>query len=276
MTPKATDKRPSRRPLQALAFLAVCTCVTAFAVAGASAGSGPKPAGVIGQTNHTPAPLCPQKPSENFINNFVDHHPGQPPPAIKHGCQVVGSVTGFQLKADGHHNAFRAPNNARIVAWAVSVANPNRYEEKAFGSTDFFGTNKLGGHPTAQLAILKKKDGPTFKLLRRSPVVDLDDAQGHKQYITLDNPMKVKKGQVVGMTFQTWAPILAYNKKVAAANSWKASRKQGKCDDSNPDRARQLAINAKPQTKIHSTREYGCTYTGRLLYWAYYVRGLGH
>jgi hypothetical protein len=34
---------------------------------------------------------------------------------------------------------------------------------------------------------------------------------------------------------------------------------------------RARAIAARPQTKIGSSRSYGCIYTDRLLYWAYYV-----
>ena len=267
MTSRGTDKRPRRRIHHALGFAALCAGVVAVGISAAPAGAGRQTATTIGQTKHTPGPLCPQKPSETR----------KPPPTsseIRHGCQVVGSVTGFQIKADGRRHAFRAHENGRIVAWAVSVGKTNRYEEKAFGDTSFFGTKGLGGHPTARLAILKKKDGPHYKLLRQSAVVDLSSAQGHKQYITLDKPLKIKKGLIVALTTQTWAPVLANSSAIAKNNSWRASRHSGKCAGNNDQQTRALAIAARPQTKIKSTRQYGCIYTDRLLYWAYYSPGL--
>jgi hypothetical protein len=270
MSSKATDKRLRSRISYALVFTALCgLLVAATALAGlpAQGKRPPRPASVIGQTNKTPAPLCPQKPSEHYI----DRHSSAP---VKRFCQAVGSVTGFGLKTDGRRHAFRATRNGRIVAWAVSVANTNGFEEKAFGSLDFFGTKRFGAHPTAQLSILKKKDGPRYKLLRRSPVVDLNSAQGHKEYFTLKQPLRIKKGQIVGITMPTWAAILASNKKIATSNSWSASRNPKKCGGTTDQQRRHNAVTARPQTKIHSVRKFGCTYSGRLLYWAYYVPGL--
>ena len=165
------------------------------------------------------------------------------------------------------------PKNGKVVAWAVDVGNTNHYEEKAFGSQDFFGTKALGGIASARLAILKKEPHSNYKLVRQGPTVDLTSAQGSKQIITLDKPLRVKKGFVVGITMQTWAPILGFNAKVAKNNSWRASRNAGKCQSSDPNQNRALAIAAKPQTKQGSTRKYACSYKGRLLYWAYYVPG---
>jgi hypothetical protein len=270
MTSTGTDTRPRRRRIvQAILFGALCAAVVVFGVVAASAGTHRQNALTIGHTKHTPNPLCPQKPSEKYIQ----HHQGTP---VKHGCAVIGSVTGFQIKADGHRHAFRVHQAGRIVAWAIDLAKTNGYENKAFGDTSFFGTKGLGGHPTARLAILKKKDGPHYKLLRQSETVDLKPDQGHKEFITLKHPLRVKKGLIVALTTQTWAPALASGTNVSKNNSWRASRHSGKCSGNNPDQTRALAIAAKPQTKIKSVRQYGCTYTDRLLYWAYYVPGLGH
>jgi hypothetical protein len=267
MTSRGTDKRPRRRITHTLGFAAVCAAVVAVGISAAPAVAGKHSLKTLGQTKTTPGPLCPQRPSEHH----AQRHPGEP---IKHACSVIGSVTGFGLKVGGHHHAFQAKESGRIVAWALSVANTNRYEEKAFGDLSFFGTKALGGAPTARLAILRKKDGPRFKLVRESEVVSLNAAQGHKQYFTLNKPLKIKKGLTVALTTQTWAPILASGSNVAKNNSWLASRHKGKCVGNTPDQTRALAIAARPQTKVTSTRQYGCRYTDRLLYWAYYNPGL--
>lgn len=250
MTNRGTDKRPRRRIHHALGFAALCAGVVAIGVSASTAGAGNHPTKTLGKTKHTPDPRCPKN------------------------CQVIGSVTGFQIKADGQRHVFRANESGRIVAWAVSVANTNRYEDRIFGNTDFFGTKNLGGHPTARLAVLKKKSGPHYKLLRQSDVVDLKSDQGHKAYITLNKPLKIKKGLIVALTTQTWAPVLGVNRGVVKDSSWRASRHSGKCNGSTDAQRRALAIAARPQTKIDSTRQYGCIYQGRLIYWAYYTPGL--
>jgi hypothetical protein len=257
MTYRATDKRLRSRIANAPLLVALSGLLIVLAAGTALAGlpaQGKRPpqrASILGQTSHTPAPLCPQKPPERQNPDSTQ---------IKKTCQAVGSVTGFQLEANGKHQAFRVPHNARIVAWAVSVANTNNFEEKA------------------QLAILKKmkNQGPRFRLVRSSPIESLKSAQGHKQYFVLKHPLKAKKGMIVGITVPTWAPIIASNRTVAKNNKWKASRNPKKCQSNNPDVNRRYAIEARPQIEKKSIRRYGCTFTtDRLLYWAYYIRGLG-
>ena len=275
MSQKVSDKRlrgrSSRiRILAALAGLGVVTAGgTAFAGLPEQGKRPPQPAAAIGQTGKTPDPLCPQRPPEREKPD---------PTQIKHACQAIGSVTGFQLKADGDHQAFRVPHNARIVAWAVSVANTNKLETDAFGDFDFFGSHQYGQGPTASLAILKKMkgEGPKFRLIRSSPIENLTSAQGHKQYFVLKKPLKAKKGMIVGITIPTWAPIIASNANVAKDNAWKASRSPKKCGGDTDQERRQNAIDARPQLNKKSVRKYGCIYTDRLLYWAYYIRGLGN
>jgi hypothetical protein len=255
--------RPRRGTNALLAFAGLLALLVFAALTSLASGEATH-ARTLGATKHSPNPLCPQRPSET-------HKPPPTSDQIKHGCQVVGSVTGFQQMAAGKRHRFTMPKTGKIVAWSVDVANPNHYEEKAFGSPDFFGTKALGGDPTARLAVLKKEPHSHMKLVRQSATVDLESSEGTKQFITLHKPLKAKKGSIIGITFPTWAPVLAFNSKVAKHNSWRASRKSGKCQSSNPDENRQLAINAKPQTKEGSVREYGCSYNGRILYWAYYV-----
>ncbi len=274
MSLKASDKRRRSRSPRVRLFAALSVLALALAAGTAVAGlpkqgkRPPQPAAVLGQTGHTPGPLCPQRPPERTKPD---------PTQIKHACQAIGSVTGFQLKAGGDHHAFELPHNARIVAWAVSVARTNKLETNAFGSFDFFGSHQYGQGPTASLAILKKMkhQGSRFRLVRSSPIQNLASAQGHKQYFVLKKPLKAKKGMIAGITVPTWAPIIASNAAVAKDNAWKASRNPKKCGGNTDQERRQNAIDARPQLNKKSVRRYGCLYTDRLLYWAYYIRGLG-
>lgn len=254
-----TLKSPRRR---AIAFAAACAALAAAAALAPLADAGntkPKPLGRA--KGHTPGPLCPQRPSER-----------QNPSTVTRPCRVVGSVTGFQLKANGAHHITRAPSSGQIVAWSVWLAKPNKLERNAFGAASFFGTKSFGKEATARIGVIAPKKRGTYKLLRQSPTVKLDQSFGELHYVTLNAPLRIKKGQIVALTTQTWVPALA-SQPYAKQSSWRASVGKKKClrPGQPPNVQRQRAIAARPQTKVGSQRSYGCIYTDRLLYWAYYV-----
>ncbi len=252
----ATASHNRRRPRRGtLAFAALCAGVVAVAAAApfADAGGNVKPM-VLGEVQHNPKPLCPQKPPES-----------QNPPVVKRPCFVIGSVTGFELKADGKRHVMRAPQTGKLVAWAVKLGKPNKTERNTFGSPDFFGNKQYGKEPTARISVLVPKKKGTYKLVRQSPTVQLGQATGEMHYITLNTPLKIKKGQILGLTTPTWVPALATT-EFAPHSSWRASRGAKKCGNGQ-------ALKARPQTKIGSVRDYGCIFTARLMYWGYYVPG---
>jgi hypothetical protein len=252
-----TKTQTRRRRRGAIAFAALCACVlgavAALAPLAAGAGKGNTKPHVLGQTKHTPRALCPQQPSES-----------QNPTTITRPCFVIGSVTGFELKADGERHVMRAPTAGKIVAWAVQLAKPNTLERNAFGGRNFFGTKRYGKEATGRIGILAARKKGTYKLVRQSPTVKLDQSFGEFHYITLDKPLTIKKGELVALTTQTWIPVLT-TAQFAPQSTWRASRNAKKCN------GKANAINAAPQTKVGSIRSYGCIFTARLLYWAYYV-----
>src|SRR5262245_61577332 len=139
-------KESSRlRRRRALIFAVLCAALVGAATMVPLADAG-KRASVIGKTKHTPRPLCPAKPPEN-----------QPNPGTKKSCSVVGSVTGFQLKADGVHSLMKAHKTGKIVAWAVNISKPNKIERNAFGALNFFGTKKYGKEATARIGVIVPK-----------------------------------------------------------------------------------------------------------------------
>jgi hypothetical protein len=251
----ATESKRRSRRRGPLAFAALCACLLAAAavLASLAQGAGNKKPKVLGKTEHTPRALCPQQPAES-----------QNPATIKRPCFVIGSVTGFELKADGRRHVMRAPSDGTIVSWAVQLAKPNKLERNAFGAQDFFGTKRFGKEATGRIGILAARKKGTYKLVRQSPAVKLNQSLGELHYITLDKPLKIKKGELVALTTQTWIPVLT-TAQYAPQSTWRASRSAKKCN------GKENAINAKPQTKVGSIRAYGCIFTARLVYWAYYV-----
>jgi hypothetical protein len=242
---------PRRRARHALAFAAFCVAlvgVLAVSTAGA------RDAKVLGKTKRTPQPACPNR-----------EHPER--------CEVVGRVTGFPLVANGEKRPFNVRERGKIVAWAIDLSKPKKSQRRFFG--DLFRNAKYGKAPTARLAVIKHKRKRRYKLLRQSPIVNLTSALGRKQLITLDKPLRIRRGQVVALTYPTWAPNFAHNGLRVKRNRWRASRSPRNCapKSGDPQDINAFARKSRPHQKIGSERGYGCKYRGaRLLYWAYYVR----
>lgn len=232
---------PRTRLLSALALAALLGLLVVLGGAQPADGARAK---VLGKTKRTPPPACPRSP-----------------------CQVIGSVTGLQVKADGKRQPFRARETGKVVAWSVDLSRPNKEQRQFFGSDQVFGTEAYGGTPTARISVLRRirrSNPPRFILKRQSPTVRLGRALGERHYVTLETPLRIEKGQYLAITTPTWVP--AFRPGIAEdANQWLASRPRGKCSDS-------VAVDARPHQKTGSKREYGCKFEGaRLLYRGYYV-----
>jgi hypothetical protein len=246
---EATTPTPRSRVRHALAFAAVCALLLAAAMV---ASAGAAKVRTLGKTRHTPPPDCPTD-------------------TASRPCEAIGSVTGFQLVADGQKNPFQADRDGKIVAYALALSRPNKDQRNFFGT--LFKNSEFGTHPSARIAVLKRVARHKYKLLRQSRAVTLDSAMGHTEIFTLDNPLGIRKGRLVGLTVPTWAPNFAspLNRR---ANEWRASRTKDNCapkSGSSSD-VKEFARKSRPQQKIGSTRIYACDYRGaRLLYWAYYV-----
>ena len=240
-----TGKRPR---LIAIALAGACaSLLAALAVLAESerAGAAPAKAVVIGQTPSTPRPNCPTPGGDNV-------------PADR-ACQAMGRVTGFQTSADGRRNPYRVRQSGTIVAWGVDVSKPTKKER------NFFETAlSKSGPPSARLAILKPKGDDVYKLVKQSPVVQLSSVLGNRPVFTLTDPLRVRKGMVVGLTTPTWLSNLA---DYGANNSdaWRASREQGQCLEEQD-----LLERSRPQQGVGGQRAYACTYEGaRILYRAF-------
>jgi hypothetical protein len=245
-----TTTPPTRRLGYALAFAALCAALVA-AIGISSAGA--IDAKVIGRTKHTPRPACPNKKNPN-------------------NCRVVGRVTGFMTVADGRKHPFHVSKDGKIVAWAIDLSKPTKAERNVFGT--LFQNQELGKAPSARLAVLKRRQKNRFKLVRQSKAMNLRSSLGRKQIFTLNKPLSVREGQIVALTYPTWAPNFAWNGLSVKGNQWQASRRKDNCEPKNKtDTARQrFARNSHAHQKVGSVHNYQCHYSGgRLLYWAYFV-----
>ena len=241
----ATGKRPRT---VAIAFAAACASLLALGLAFAGsdrAGAADAKATVIGKTKSAPKPNCPTPKGGNV-------------PADR-ACQAMGRVTGFQTSADGRRNPFKVRKPGTIVAWSVALSKPDKKER-----TFFAEALSKSGPPSARLSILKPKGKGRFKLVKQSPVAQLESVLGNRPVFTLTAPLRVRKGMIVALTTPTWISNLA-DYQARNSDEWRASREQGQCLNEND-----LLDRSRPQQKAGGQRHYDCTYEGaRLMYWAF-------
>jgi hypothetical protein len=190
--------------------------------------------GVIGATTPATVPSCPGSPGV----------PGNP-------CLAVSRTTGFQVKVGSERNLLSAPRNGTIVAWTITLGNPNATQIK------FFNANE-GGPAEAGIAILAPQAKPnlTYKLVAQSPYVKLQPYFGKTAQFPLETTLPIKKGYVVALTVPSWAPALALG--FANTTSWRASRPKSGCSSTGAQTS---------QTSIGTAVQYYCLYqTARLTY----------
>jgi len=183
-------------------------------------------------------------------------------------------MTVITNQADNKRNPFMAPSNGKIVAWAIKLGHkpsnkpgPGQEKSNLAFFQDTFGSEKFGKGPVARLAILKRQgSGIEFKLTDQSPAVKLTGPFYHADtVITLDRPMPIKEGEIVGLTSLTWIPNVLPKDMGGGKAGYRASMKKNQgCNVPQQ-------IDAKPQKKVDSTREYGCKFDSRLFYKAYFV-----
>jgi hypothetical protein len=240
--PGAIGNSAGRTAALPAALLAACLLCALLLIAWPSGAEGQgqgRRVVVLGQTGAAPLPACPNSP-----------------------CEAVGSVTGFQVAAEGVSQPFKAPFDGKIVAWGLSLSRPNANQREFFNS--FYEPP-----PMAQLAVLRRvpeMNPPQFKLVRKSPAVNLNPYLGSQVEFALEHPLTVLEDQVVGLSVLNWASAFAVG--ISADNAWRASRARGSCTGTRDIQE------SRPQVRVDSTRQYGCYYTtARLLYTATVVQG---
>ena len=121
---------------------------------------------------------------------------------------------------------------------------------------------------TARVSVLRKGDTRktrlNYRLIRQSDRFTLDRYFGSRPTFVFDAPIPVKKGNWIGLTVPTWAPLLATN--LARSNWWRASRPSDSCE------GEQFGVRQFAMEDLREVNKFGCTYHGaRLLYKVTYV-----
>lgn len=189
----------------------------------------------LGKTATEPKPSCPTVP------------PSGTNPGVK--CLAMSRTTGYQARAGAGRDLFRVPEAGKVVAWSVTLANPNKKEREFFEKT-------LGGPASAGISVLRPGRKLYGRITGASPVEPLSDYFGQTVQFPLGRALNVQKGYVVALTVPTWAPVLAIN--FGNDHSWRASRTKEQCDDTGTQTA---------QSTPGVLTRFSCLYrTARLTY----------
>ena len=176
-------------------------------------------------------------------------------------CEAAVRVTAIQgRQAGGRKNPYYIRRDGYIVAFTVQLAKPSD-EQMAFFNDNFETP------PQVRLSVLRRGDKQktrlNYRLLAQSDVYDVDKYLGSSPTFVLDQPMRVKKTNWIGITVPTWAPIFANN--LTNADWWRSSRAKGRCEP--PKSLDQFAMQ-----ELREVNVFGCTYHGaRMMYTATYV-----
>ena len=157
-------------------------------------------------------------------------------------CFAISRTTGYQAKVGTNRGLMRIPENGRIVAWSIRLSRPGPRQVSFFNE-------RLGGKPSAGLAVLRNGRRLFGRVVAQSPVVDLEPFLGQTVQFPLETSLAVKKGSTIALTVPTWAPALATG--LGGDTSWRASQPAGECDDTSTQTA---------QTDIRDLAQYRCLY----------------
>jgi hypothetical protein len=162
-------------------------------------------------------------------------------------CVAVSRTTGYQSTIADRRRVYRVPRNGRIVAWTISLGNPD------VNQMDYF-TSRFG-QASAGISILRRGKRHFRRVVGQSPVEPLAPYFGQRVQFPLAESIHVHRGTLVALTVPTWAPALT--SLLDDGSAWRASRADDRCDRVG----RQTA-----QTQIRQRTRYQCEYSARLTY----------
>lgn len=175
-------------------------------------------------------------------------------------CKIVLTrTTGVEASSDGVINPTRVNREGWIVSFDVGLS---RLVGKASKRKKIIkGLNaQYGGAPELALSVLKPGPNNTFTVVEQSPTYQLQSYLGQVLEQPLSVPPKfssftalhVIRGEILGLTVPTWAPVLSYGLSTSAF----AYRQSRRANCNNP------AASQTARTRDGETATYNCYYTG--------------
>ncbi|MFZ1992619.1 MAG: hypothetical protein WAU75_00805 [Solirubrobacteraceae bacterium] len=187
------------------------------------------------------------------------------PPACPTGVSLSNCVivltrtTALQTETNGLLNPTKVTKDGWIVAFTVGLSkltSDAKTELSLLKNLD----GQWGGPPQLVLSVLKPGPKNKYTVAAQSATFHVLPFLGSVLQEPLSLPptfttmtaLPVKKGEVIGLTVLTWAPVLTYN-LTANKYSYRQSR-QANCTHA--------AGGQTAQTTVGASQQYLCNYTG--------------
>jgi hypothetical protein len=197
----------------------------------------------LGQTSSSPvaAPACP--PNVSLANCVI----------------VLTRTTAVQTETNGVINPTKVTKDAWIVAFTVGLSKLTSDAKTELGLLKSLDA-RFGGPPQIQLTVLKPAAKNSYTVAAQSATFHVLPFLGSVLQQPLSLPptfttmtaLPVKKGEVIGLSVLTWAPVLTYN-LTANKYSYRQSRRAN-CTHAAAAQTAQITVGASQQ--------YLCDYTG--------------
>jgi hypothetical protein len=226
--------------------LAIAASVTALALVAPGAASAE--IDELGQTASTPvvAPACPT--GVSAVNCLI----------------ILTHTTAIQGLTNGMTNPTKVTKAGWIVAFTVGLSSLTTDAKTELGYLHGLDT-AYGGTPQLALTVLKPGSNNKYTVVAQSGTYHLIPFLGQVLQEPLSLPpsfttmtaLPVKRGDVIGLTVPTWAPVLSYN-LTASKYIYRQSRST-KCNfaaGSTQDPGQTA------QTTVGANTAYLCSYTG--------------
>lgn len=186
--------------------------------------------------------------------------PSCPPGTSPSQCYIILTrTTAVQTVSDGVLNPTKVKSPGWIVAFTVGLS---KLSTSAKTESSYLHTlNRAhGGPPQLELTVLRPGRKNTYKVVASSGVYHVTPFLGQvlEEPMSLPNTfstftaLRVAKGDVLGLTVPTWAPVLSYG-----LNSGKFAYRQSRRANCKNPPATQTA-----RTQVGTSAQYVCNYTG--------------
>ncbi len=186
--------------------------------------------------------------------------PACPKGASPSQCYIILTrTTALQTVSDGAKYPTKVKKNGWIVAFTVGLSNlsSSTSTERSFLHTL---NRNYGGAPQLAITVLKPERRNKYAVTAESPVFHLTPFLGQVLQEPLSLPpsftqftaLPVAKGDLVGLTVPTWAPVLSYN-----LNPRRFAYRQSRLHNCKNAAATQTA-----QQAVGASTRYLCNYPG--------------
>jgi hypothetical protein len=169
-------------------------------------------------------------------------------------CKIVlTQVTALETIRDGVAYPTTVKKPGSIVAFTVGLSRLSTDAATARADIHFLDQT-YGGTTRASITVLRPKGAKKLRnwtVVAQSPVFHLQPYLGQVVQLTLPAPLPVQKGDVIGLSTPTWAPVLSIQ-----LPSSKFAYRQGRSQNCNNPPASNQALG------VNKTASYQCNYAG--------------